>query len=138
MTGYLKNGNLIEDRYGRIWYEDGIMYASYNKGVVVDEEVARLRAKYRSILSGGKKVPAMVYAKGILYWTENGKKYANSREGVADILAAAVYVESRVLSIILDAGLLVFPPPVPVKNFSNEEKARLWLRNFLEKERLYK
>ena len=94
-------------------------------------DVAKACVESRIFYSGNKPFPLLVDMRGIKSVTRDARLYM-STVGATLVKGAALITGSAVNRTIGNIFLKIDRPPVPLKLFTSEEKAREWLKQFVE------
>lgn len=120
-----------ESSYITMWMQDGILCARYAPDLHVSIDVARIVVEARIFFSKGQSYPLWVDMKGIKSTTREARTYLAS-VGATLVTAAALITGSPVNRTIGNIFLKIDKPPVPLKLFTDEQKAMEWVRGFLK------
>jgi len=109
--------------------EAGILY-SYSKSTLrtvatISENIALVKK-----ITGNKKVPLLIYLNNSPVPDKETRKF--STEQLPNVYTAMAMVSKPGLAKLIMNILFKFQkPPIPMKSFSDDEKARAWLMQFL-------
>lgn len=109
--------------------DDGILI-SYSKSIL--RTVGNIAANVELVkkITGNKKVPLLIYLKNSPVPDKETRKF--STEQLPQIYTAMAMVSKPGLAQLIMKILFKFQiPPIPMKSFTDDEKAREWLRQFL-------
>lgn len=106
------------------------MCCKYADDLHVTMEVARSVVDARIVFSKGKRYPVLVDMKGVKSSTGAARKYL-ATTGATLVTVGALITGSALNKTIGNLFLKIDMPPVPTKLFTNEEKARAWLRQYM-------
>lgn len=107
---------------------DGIIVLRFDDGCQLDETAAAEVAAAHVELSAGRKHPVLADVRGMLSVERRAREVA-TRAGVSDVTARmALLVTSPVSRVIGSFFLRVNPPAYPARLFTDERRARAWLR----------
>lgn len=121
----LITGEIADYRLG----SDGILY-SYSKDPKRTIENIKANAALVLKITGGRKVPLLIYLSKSPVPDKETRKFA--AEQLPKIYKAMAMVSKPGLSKLIMNLLFQFkPPPIPMKSFSDDDKAREWLRQFV-------
>lgn len=111
---------------------EGILFATFRKGVVIDLEAARKILEIRLLMTGTSEYPALVESSGVKSFTKEARDFLSSNAGREGIKATAILASGYMASTIANFFLKVTvgKPIVPTKIFSDREKALEWLKKF--------
>ena len=121
----LIKGEIADYHFG----EDGILY-SYSKDPVrtvknISENIALVKR-----ITGGKIVPLLIYLSDSPVPDKETRKF--STEQLPHVYKAMAMVSKPGLAKLIMNILFKFQsPPIPMKSFSDDEKAREWLKQFI-------
>lgn len=109
--------------------EEGILY-SYSKPPKrtvknISENIALVKQ-----ITGGKKVPLLIYLSSSPVPDKETRKF--STEQLPHVYAAMAMVSKGGLAQLIMNILFKFkPPPIPMKSFTDDKEAKVWLQQFL-------
>ena len=106
------------------------MYCKYADNLHVSLDVAKSCVEQRIYFSKGKSYPLLIDIKGIKSITRDAREYLASI-GTTHVKAGALITGSPFNRTIGNIFLAIDKPLVPTKLFTSEEKARLWLKEYL-------
>ena len=111
---------------------DGLLYAVSEKGSKLTFETAKGHTKALEQLTKGKKYPLLVDLKEMHSASKEARDYlSRDQESIGKIQAVALLIQSPVSRIIGTFFLgLNKPLSLPVKMFTDKEKAQEWLKGF--------
>ena len=125
-----KENELIKGEIADYYYDtDGILY-SYSKDVLrtvknISENIALVKQ-----ITGNKVVPLLIYLCDAPIPSRETRKF--STEQLPKVYKAMAMVSQPGLSHLIMRILFRFtPPPIPAKSFTDDEKAKAWLQQFL-------
>jgi hypothetical protein len=119
----------FESPYVTLSLENGIIYCRYTPDLHLNLEVAKACVEARIFFSKGKGYPLLIDMKGIKSTTGAARKYLATM-GATLVTAGALLTGSVLNKTLGNLFLKIDMPPVPTKMFTNEEKAKLWLRQY--------
>ncbi|MBI3510630.1 MAG: hypothetical protein HY064_08195 [Bacteroidetes bacterium] len=114
-----------------MWFEDdGIFCSVFNKGAVLTKD--SLHNSFRQIaeLSNGKKICWLGEVTNVGGADKETRELA-SEETPKLVKALAIITNSPISSMLANLYLGLKKPPFPAKLFTDENKARQWLRQYL-------
>ncbi len=118
--------------HSKIWIdESGIMHSKYTKKTLVTEEVAITDIQTIKEMIQGNKVPLLVNMSNTTSITIKARKYYSGKESEKIISAAALVVNSPMHTVMGNFFLGLNKRQFPVKLFSSEEQALIWLRKYI-------
>jgi hypothetical protein len=121
---------VIKDEYFDLWLEDGIVRYRYHQGIIIDMDMAEKLVYCRLKMTAGKTYPGFVDAREVVYAYNGAKKYLASDIGFTGTSAVAILVKSHVQRVIANTFIRLKPAKIPVKLFTEEEKALKWLEAY--------
>jgi hypothetical protein len=120
---------VIEDETGKFFIEDGIVHCIFPKDMLVDLEGVKKGIRNRIEISEGQSRPVLLFAHGVKYWTRDAKKYSmTEKEAKLFMSSCAIVVDSLALRISVNWAITFFPSGIPMKAFSDKNKALAWLK----------
>lgn len=122
--------NYFKNAIAEMWIEDGILYVKHNNDVVVTKEAAVTMVRERLRICENTSYPMFFDSRGMKYATKEAREYTKQSDGVKYIKAAAFIVNNTALKIFINYYYKVNPLPVPVKLFTDGQKAIQWLQQF--------
>lgn len=109
--------------------DDGILI-SYSKSILRTVENIAANVELVKKITGNKKVPLLIYLKNSPVPDKETRKF--STEQLPQIYTAMAMVSKPGLAQLIMKILFKFQiPPIPMKSFTDDEKAIEWLRQFL-------
>lgn len=109
--------------------DDGILI-SYSKSILRTVENITSNVALVKKITNNKKVPLLIYLKNSPVPDKETRKF--STEQLPQIYTAMAMVSKPGLSQLIMKILFKFQnPPIPIKSFTDDQKARAWLRQFL-------
>ncbi len=123
---------MIEDpnTYIEFSVTEGILYATYRAGVVIDEAAARNIVDYRKKISNGVNYPVVIFIEGILQVTASARRFMSSAEAIDGLVAAAIVSQSTVQYVLSNFFMQVNRINLPVRFFDRRMRAEKWIRQF--------
>lgn len=119
----------FENEYATYSLEDGILYITYNKDVVLDLPAAVYVVKDRLLIHEGRSLPVICDIRQISEINKAARTYL-SIEGSTLIKAVAFIVESPVSEMLSEFYLRTSKPPIPTESFNDIEQALKFLNKF--------
>lgn len=109
--------------------DDGILI-SYSKSILRTVKNISANVELVKKITGNKKVPLLIYLKNSPVPDKETRKF--STEQLPQIYTAMAMVSKPGLAQLIMKILFKFQsPPIPIKSFTNDEKAMEWLKKFL-------
>lgn len=119
-----------ETPYLKMRREGDIIYCEYTDNLHLTLEIAKVCVHARIYFTGGNSFPLLIDMRGIRSATKEARTYMASI-GAMFLKAGALIIGSAVNRTIGNVFLAIDKPPVPVKLFTDEVKAREWLQQFI-------
>ena len=126
----IKGRMVIEDDTTKIWMENGIIHFEYKPEAIVNLEVQKKNIRDRTTFAEGIARPVFADGRQAKYWTQDAKKYSLTDEGLHLAAAFAILSNSNITQVSLNWTLKFLNPKVPMRFFTNKEKALVWLEQF--------
>jgi hypothetical protein len=109
--------------------DDGILI-SYSKSILRTVENIAANVELVKKITGNKKVPLLIYLKNSPVPDKETRKFSTAQ--LPQIYTAMAMVSKPGLAQLIMKILFKFQiPPIPMKSFTDDEKAMEWLRQFL-------
>ena len=118
----------LETDYVRFELEGDILVATYKKGKKINLEVARQIVQGRVDFMEGEPVVVLICNQGVISFDKEARAYLSSAEGTEGIKAAAILSETAATAIIGNFIIQVNQPHIPVRMFTNRDRAVGWLK----------
>ncbi len=109
--------------------EDKILRVRILEGVTIDLKQAKLMNECMIRLAETDRFPVLIDARASYNWEKDAQEYNATHSDFR--LATAVMTNNPVSRLLTNTYVKIFKPNYPVKIFSDEEKAVLWLKEFL-------
>jgi len=119
----------IENDYIKLEISNGILIGTY-KVKFITLEIAKSVVELRRKFTKNKDYQVLIKDSITVKIEKEARDYLSSNEGTAGIFCAAVLVDSIYKITLMNFYMKVLPPKMPVKLFSTEEKALLWLNEY--------
>lgn len=119
----------FENPYVTMWMDENLLCARYINDLHMTLEIAKSCVRARLLFSKGESFALLIDMRGIKSVTPDARKYM---AGVGAILvkAGAMITGSPLNRTIGNIFLAIDKPPVPSRLFTDEQKARQWLRHY--------
>ena len=113
-----------------IYFElkDDILLGTYKGAITL--EIAKKTVETRLKFTEGKSYPVFGQGINVSAIDRDAREYFASAEAVKGIKAGAFYVESVFQSFLINFSFNIFTPIVPVKIFTDRQKAIKWLEQY--------
>ena len=131
-----KKGNLpptnhptFEGEIATYWMEDGILISLSKSPKRTVKNITENAALVKRI-TGNKKVPLLIYLTKSPIPDKETRNYVNKI--LPEVYTAMAMISKPGLAkFIMNFLFSLKPPPIPMKNFSDEEEAKEWLKRYL-------
>jgi hypothetical protein len=127
------NKTLVTPHY-TLAIEEGILIVTYFRGLKIDPVMANDIIRVRSDFTESRTYPLLIIDEGVLSVDKGARDLFSGNEGTARISASAMIFESTYGKIAGSFFLRVIRPDIPVRVFTQKEKALAWLEKFKKKE----
>lgn len=125
-----------KDPYIRIHLSMGILVVHYQEGIIITGNIARDIVRERKAFTKEKNYPVLIFSFGVERIDHDARKFMSSPEGVEGLLAVAIVASSIVHAMMGNFLMNVHRTSIPVKIFTDTDKARKWLSKFIVTEQL--
>ncbi|HTL81633.1 MAG TPA: STAS/SEC14 domain-containing protein [Bacteroidia bacterium] len=126
----MREGDIIPGEIADYKFEDGILY-SYSKSVKRTVENISRNVELVKKITGNKKVPLLIYLSDSPVPDKATRKF--STEKLPEIYSAMAMVSKPGLSKLIMNILFRFTSPlIPMKSFTSDVEARVWLKQFVQ------
>ena len=119
----------IETPHIQLWMEEEILYCKYADNLHMNLTIAKFCVEARIFFSKGKSYPLLIDMRGIQSTTSEARQYM-ATVGATLVTAAALITGSPFNRSLGNVFLKINKPPIPIRLFTDEQKARLWLSQF--------
>lgn len=117
--------------------EDGILICELKSDLIIDLKTAVGLVNERIKITKGHQYPFMLIIKDYLLLDNDAFKYFGTKEGVQNLMASAVIIESSLQKLITNFNLLFYRNSVPFRIFNKEREAQLWLFDYIKDNQKY-
>jgi len=121
---------VLETDYAQYLVEDGIMVITYATNLIITLDIAKEMIEDRIRFSGGVTMPILVDIRGLASVDTLSRKYFVSPRALEYTMSGALVVESMISKLAGNIYITVDKPAVPMKLFTNKDKAITWLKKF--------
>lgn len=126
----MEDNQLIEGEIADYLLTDNGILISYSKSILRTVENIAANVELVKKITANKKVPLLIYLKNSPVPDKETRKF--STEQLPQIYTAMAMVSKPGLAQLIMKILFKFQiPPIPIKSFTDDEKAMEWLRQFL-------
>jgi hypothetical protein len=119
----------LENEYVKIWIEEGILFMIYKKDHI-DIQYAKNAVESRLALSQGKSYPVFVDLNHVKGVTKDARGFLAGDQAADLINASALWGVHEMIKMLANFYLALNKPDVPVKFFSDKQKALEWLGKY--------
>ncbi|SDH66786.1 SpoIIAA-like [Pedobacter terrae] len=124
------HNQLIEGEIADYLLTDEGILVSYSKSILRTVENIKANVALVKEITNNKKVPLLIYLKNSPVPDKETRKF--STEQLPQIYTAMAMVSKPGLAHLIMKMLFKFQnPPIPIKSFTDKEKAMEWLKRFL-------
>nr|WP_276900783.1 STAS/SEC14 domain-containing protein [Pedobacter kyonggii] len=124
------DNQLIEGEIADYLLTDNGILISYSKSILRTVENIAANVELVKKITGNKKVPLLIYLKNSPVPDKETRKF--STEQLPQIYTAMAMVSKPGLAQLIMKILFKFQtPPIPIKSFTDDQKAMEWLKKFL-------
>ncbi|WP_293312093.1 STAS/SEC14 domain-containing protein [Pedobacter sp. UBA5917] len=121
---------LIEGEIADYVLTDAGILISYSKSIMRTVENISVNVALVKKITNNKKVPLLIYLKNSPVPDKETRKF--STEQLPNIYTAMAMVSKPGLAqLIMKILFKLQKPPIPIKSFTDDEKAKEWLKQFL-------
>lgn len=122
----------ISNPYAEIYLENGIVFGIYKGDLFLDLDAAKQVVLDRKTVSSYEAKPMLVDATSIKGVSKEARDYFGSEEGSELLRASAIYTNSKLSAFLANFLIKVnlHKTSVPVRLFTDKEKAIKWLENY--------
>ena len=113
-----------------LWIDDGIYCIAHKDGKKGTLETAKEELKIHRELGGGKKMPLFADMRGMKGSNPEARDYGNSEVVKSTYSAVGILIGSAFTLLIGSMFMKINKPPYPVKMFTEQENALVWLKQF--------
>jgi len=119
---------MFENEHIKMEIIDGIVHASYKKGLKLTLADARKIVDERTRLLGGKSLNAIIFDGGVVSMDKPARDFLSSDAGIAGLKSVAIIENSFFSKMLINFFLKLTNPKIKVKAFGNQEDALKWLK----------
>jgi hypothetical protein len=120
---------LFEGEIATYWFDEGILVSLSKSPMRTVANIASNVALVKQI-TNNKRVPLLIYLSNSPVPDKETRKF--STEQLPTIYSAMAMISEPGLSkFIMKILFKLKPPPIPMKNFSDEKEAKEWLKQYL-------
>jgi hypothetical protein len=123
-------GSYLENDFCRMWISNGILFAEYKPGLVMNVEIAKQMVHDRLKISDGISRPMLLDGRNFVSMDRATMKYYKTKEVIQCVTAAAFLTGNALTSLAGNIFLTLEKPLIPTKLFTDEKKALEWLEKF--------
>ncbi len=119
----------FEGEIATYWFDDGIL-VSLSKSIMRTVQNITGNVALVKRITNNKKVPLLIYLSNSPMPDKETRQF--STEQLPTIYSAMAMVsEPGLAKLIMNILFRFRPPPIPMKNFTDEKEAKEWLRQYL-------
>lgn len=116
--------------HSSFWVEKGVLFCKLAKDLIINEDLAKHMVLARKTAFGEDTMPICVDVGNLLSIDQCARRYFASNEAWEFLSAGAIYTNNKLLEFLGQAWFKLDKPPVPVKIFSSQDSALLWLQQY--------
>lgn len=120
----------IDHDFFEIWYENGIVFEIFKKNSILDLELSKQVVQERLKVSNGIDAPIFIDLRNVFSTDTKARKYMASKEAVEYLTAGAFLIDNELMKLAGNIFIKIDKPLVPVKLFTDRDKALLWLEAY--------
>ncbi len=120
----------LENKYVEIWFDNGLVYEIFKPGCILTISAAREIVQDRLKVSDGKISPIFIDLRNMVSTENAARSYLASAEAHEYLSAGGLLINNEIQRLLMNLWLKIDKPYVPVKGFTNENKALEWLEQF--------
>jgi len=123
----------INTRKASYRLENGILICELKPELIIDIKTAVSLVNERLKITGGKSYPFLLIVRDYLLLDNVAFKYFGTKEGVMNLQASAIVIDSPLQKMVTNFNLLFYRHPTPFRVFNKKSEAKLWLFEFVKK-----
>jgi hypothetical protein len=120
---------ILDTAFVRFEFDDDVLVATYKKGRTITLDIAKDIVRERITFTEHQPARVLLIDRGVSSFDKSARDFLASPEGTQLIKAAAILCESPATAMIGNFFVKVSKPSIPVRLFTNRERAIGWLRN---------
>lgn len=119
-----------EGEIATYWFEDGILI-SLSKSTLRTVDVIARNVELVKSITNNKPAPLLIYLANSPVPDKETRKF--STEKLPEIYSAMAMVSKPGLAkFIMNILFALKPPPIPMKSFTDDKEAKVWLKQFVK------
>jgi hypothetical protein len=119
----------LDTAYLRYEFDDDVLIATYKKGRRITFDIAKEIVRERIEFTERQPVLVLLIDRGVTRFDKAARDYMASSEGTKYIKAGAILCEGPATAMIGNFIVKVNKPHIPVRLFTNRERAIGWLKS---------
>lgn len=120
----------FENNYVSVWIEEGILFSTCKKQLVLDLEIAKKIVEDRIEFTKGIAYPILLDFTNLKSATKEARDYMNDpKGGLNGLLGGAFLTNSVATKVLVNLYLKINRPSIPAKFFTKKEDAINWLKD---------
>lgn len=123
--------NQYDTRHIRLLLRDGVLIATYRKGVKINLSIAKEVVEIRLRFTRGKNVPVLIQSEGQIRMDKEARDFLASAGGTKGLAAMAMLLKDPFDWALGSFFIHLKKPAVPSRIFTRYDSAVRWLRNFV-------
>ncbi len=113
--------------------ENGVLICELKPDLIIDLKTAVGLVNERIKITGTTNYPFLLVVKDYLLLDKDAFRYFGTKEGVQNLVASAVVIDSPLQKLITNFNMLFYRNVVPFRTFTKKSEAKLWLFGFIKK-----
>ena len=109
--------------------ENNILIAKFNSVATIDIDMAKKMVEERLAFQEGNVYPTLVYLNGVKFASSEARSFMKDK-GLKGLSAGAFIISNPVEKVIMNFLILISPPEIPTRMFTNESEAIKWLEQY--------
>lgn len=112
--------------------ENGILICELKPDLIIDLKTAVHLVNERIKITENHSMPFLLVVKNYLLLDKDAFEYLGSKEGIQNLQASAVVIDSPLQKLITNFNLLFYKNVIPFRVFNKKSEAKLWLFKFVK------
>lgn len=116
-----------------IYFQEGVIFASYKPKLAIDLEIAKKTSQYRKQISERRgPMPVLADIRNLGKVSDEAREWLATKEANDMIPAMAILTNNPIQNLLANFYLMFSKPPMPTKLFTDKDKALRWLKLYLQ------
>lgn len=121
---------IIENKYHKMWVQDGVVHQEYKPELRINIDIAKSMVQDRLSLINGQTMPLLIDARNFASIDSDARRYLGSHDAAKLQSAGAIFINNYLVMLASNIFLNINKPPIPAKVFTDKNKAIRWLQQF--------